>query len=397
MRHFPRLRFCGFVARIAVLCSFSVSCGRTDGAREGSTPVVHNGARGAWKAGERWTLVEVARVGSAVADAPTMFADVVDLALDPFGRVWVADGQLQEIRVFDARGAYVRTIGRKGGGPAEFGAISGMDWAADGRLWVLDGGNARWAVYDTAGALITTHPRSSATTTTPWPGGFDGEGRLYDVGAIPGRDGSFEEVLIRYDTSMASADTFRFPPFWGENFEVRRGTATNRVVTTADVPFTGRQIWGVDWRGHVWIAITDRYRLERHAFRGPAELVVERASRPVRVSRADRDRIVKSYAWFERQGGKVDPSRIPDTYPALDWFFPDDSGHLWVRPASRPGPTSPLDVFDAAGKYLGRVEAPGGLLAIPTPVVRGDFMAALTRDEDDIPIVLLMRLQKPHR
>jgi hypothetical protein len=395
MRHFSRLTSRGFVVYVAVLCSFSVSCGHADGAREGSTPVVYNGSRGAWKAGEEWKLVQVARIGSADVAGPAMFGNVVDFALDSFGRVWVAEGQLQQIRVFDAAGAHVRTLGRKGGGPAEFGQISGMDWAPDGRLWVLDGGNARFAVYDTSGALVTTYPRNSPTTITPWPGGFDGEGRLYDVGAIPYRDGSFEEVLIRYDTTMVPADTFRFPRFQGENFEVRGGTARNRVVTSANVPFTGRQIWEVDRRGHVWIAITDRYRLERRAFSGPTELVVERESKPVHVSRADRDRIIKSYEWFERRGGKVDPSRIPDTYPALDWFFLDDSARLWVRPASRPSPTSPLDVFDAAGKYLGRVEAPARLLARPAPVVRGDLMAALTRDEDDVPIVVLMRLQKP--
>jgi hypothetical protein len=61
------------------------------------------------------------------------------------------------------------------------------------------------------------------------------------------------------------------------------------------------------------------------------------------------------------------------------------------------GGTSPLDVFDGSGKYLGRIEAPGRLLARPAPVVRGGRMAALTRDEDDVPIVVLLRLEKPRR
>jgi hypothetical protein len=270
-----------------------------------------------------------------------------------------------------------------------------MDWAPDGRLWVLDGGNARWAVYDTAGALIRTQPRTSMATVTPWPGRFDAAGRLYDVGVIPDRDGSLEHVLVRYTTSMVAADTFRFPRFQGENFEVRGGTTTTRVVTRVTVPFTGIQIWGVDPQGRVWMAVTDRYRLERRAFTGAPELVVEHESRPVRVSHAERERMAQSYQWFERQGGRVDASRIPNHYPPLNSFFVDDSADLWVQPAARPGPTSPLDVFDAAGKYLGRVEAPGRLLARPAPVVRGNLVAALTHDEDDVPIVLVLRLVKP--
>jgi hypothetical protein len=260
---------------------------------------------------------------------------------------------------------------------------------------VLDGGNARWAVYDTAGALVATHPRTSPTTVAPWPGGFDREGRLYDVGARPGADGMFEDVLVRYAAITAPPDTFRFPPFHGENFEARRGTAQNRIVTSVNVPFTGTQIWGVDPRGHVWIAVTDRYRLVRHTFDGASALVVERQTSPVRVSQAERDRVVKSYELFERRGVRVDASRIPNTYPALNSFFFDDSAYLWVEPAHRRGATLPLDVFDTTGTFLGRVEAPGRLLSHPSAVVRGDRMAALTRDDDDVPIVVVMRLRKP--
>jgi hypothetical protein len=387
-------RIIRIVACAAVLCSFGVSCQRGDGARGDSAPVVRNGSRGAWKTGEGWRLVEVARIGSADVAGPAMFGNVVDLELDPFGRVWVADGQSQEIRVFDQHGAYVRTVGRQGGGPAEFGRIAGMAWAPEGRLWVLDGGNLRWAVYDTAGALVTTRPRSSITSIVPWPGGFDAEGRLYDLESVPERDGPFEEILVRYGAGTAVADTFRFPPFHGDYFQASGGNARNRSVTRVNVPFTGTRIWGVDPRGHVWIAVTDRYRLERRGFAGAPELVVERESRPLRVSRADRERVLKSYQWFERQGGRIDRSRIPSTYPALNAFFFDDSAYLWVQPAHPSGATVPLDVFDTAGKYLGRVEAPGRLLSRPAPVVRGGLMAALVRDEDDVPIVVVMRLQK---
>ncbi|HVG45973.1 MAG TPA: hypothetical protein VM890_14625, partial [Longimicrobium sp.] len=179
-----------------------------------------------------------------------------------------------------------------------------------------------------------------------------------------------------------------------ETFAINGGTSRNRRVTEVNVPFSGAQIWSVDPRGRVWVAVTDRYRLERRAFDGSPTLAVERESRPIRVSRADRDRVLKSYEWFERQGGKVDPSRIPDTYPALNSFFFDDGDHLWVQPAAQSARTSPLDVFDAGGKYLGRVVAPGRLLARPAPVIRGGRMAALTRDGDDVPIVVVMRLQK---
>ena len=79
-----------------------------------------------------------ATIGSADGEGPAAFSRIVDVALDPMGRVWVADGLENEIRVFQPDGRYVRTIGQKGAGPKEFGLLGGMDWAPDGTLWVMD-------------------------------------------------------------------------------------------------------------------------------------------------------------------------------------------------------------------------------------------------------------------
>jgi NHL repeat len=64
---------------------------------------------------------------SADGEGPDVFRRIVDVALDPLGRVWVADAQMHEVRVFQPDGRHVRTLGRKGGGPAEFDGIAGMD------------------------------------------------------------------------------------------------------------------------------------------------------------------------------------------------------------------------------------------------------------------------------
>jgi hypothetical protein len=183
--------------------------------------------QGEW-GGTPWRLVEEARIGAADGSGPDVFGSVVDVTLDPLGRAWVADGQAREIRVFGARGEHVRTIGGRGGGPAEFGAIAGMRWAGDDRLWVLDGGNARFAVYDTAGTLVETRPRTATFVTSPWPGRFDREGRLYDVDGTVAPDGSITTYVVRNASDGASRDTFplsgdRRPPFAGEALRSLQG------------------------------------------------------------------------------------------------------------------------------------------------------------------------------
>lgn len=355
-------------------------------------------ADGAWRAGEEWKLVKEAQIGSADGEGAAMFANIVGLLVDPLDRVWVADGQQQEVRVFDARGRHVRTIGRKGGGPEEFGMLAGMDWGPDGNLWVVDGGNSRYAVWDTAGKLVATHRRASNMLMIPWSGGWDAEGRLYDIGgSAMGPEG---ETLVRAGADLQPRDTFTIPPFKGEFWEVvneggaGRGRGRGRSIMRMNVPFTGSQEWRVDPRGNVWIARTQQYRLERHPFGGGApDLVVERPTQPVKVADEDLERALGRFDDFKERGGQIDESRIPDTYPALQSFFFADDGHLWVFPQL--GPDRPaLDVFDPAGRFLGRVTPPGRVMTVPYPAIRGNRFVGVVRDENDVETVWVMRIEK---
>jgi len=353
---------------------------------------------GAWAKGREWRLVEEARIGSAEAEGAAAFGSVVGLAVDALDRVWVADGQNQELRVFDARGRHVRTVGKKGAGPREFGMIAGIDWGADGNLWVMDGGNSRFAVYDTAGVLVTTHPRRNNMTMIPWPGGIDAQGRVYDVG---GSRMDESERIVRFGADLQPQDTFALPAFKAEVFEVQntsggRGGRQARSIMQINVPFTGSQEWRVDPLGNVWIARTQQYRLERHAFDGGQPLVVERPATPVKVQAEDRAQVLERYKDFRDRGGKIDVSRIPETYPAIQSFFFSEDGHLWVIPILGPDRTV-VDVFDPAGKFLGRVTPPGRIVPSPAPAIRGNRLVGLVRDEDDVETVWVMRIEKPGR
>ncbi len=363
---------------------------------EGGGAIDHagSGAQGFWKAGERWSLLEEARIGEGDEEGSHTFGSVADVELDAMGRAWIADGLNQQIQVFDGSGRHVRTIGRKGAGPAEFGQIAGMTWAPDGTLWVMDGGNSRYAVYDTTGALVDTRRRDSNLTMTPWRGRFDAKGRLYDVAGGLRPDGSIETYLVRFDSALQPGDTFAMPRFHDEVFEIRRGDARNNSVSQVNVPFSGNQVWDLDPNGRVWVANTARYRIERHAFSGGVEKVVERKVEPVPIPRAERDRMLENYEGFVRQGGKIDLSRIPKTYPAHNGFLFDDSGRLWVKPNTDPRHGAMLDVFDPDGRYLGRVALPTGERSAPL-VIRGDRMAVMVTDSVGVQSVSLLRIVRP--
>src|SRR5688572_22228889 len=115
------------------------------------------------------------------------FGRVSGVVADKAGRIYVADGSANEVRVFGADGRFVHRIGRAGQGPGEFDGPCCLALRDDDHtLWVRDGGNARYMAFtlgDT-GATYRTAVRMAHTDVNRWaPVSFDAAGNLIDVGS----------------------------------------------------------------------------------------------------------------------------------------------------------------------------------------------------------------------
>ena len=97
------------------------------------------------------SLREVSRIGMIDGPPEYLFGRFPMFTVGPDGSLFVADG---ELRHYDADGAYVRTIARRGAGPGEVRAVASMDISADGLLAVLDFGTRRVSVFSLDGNLV---------------------------------------------------------------------------------------------------------------------------------------------------------------------------------------------------------------------------------------------------
>lgn len=357
----------------------------------GGTVRVRNPDEGAWREGEAWSLAEDLRIGSMDEEGPALFGQVAAVEADPLGRVWVLERDAKEVRVFGADGRHVRTLGRQGGGPGEFADPIGMAWAPDGRLWVADPGNARFTVFDTAGRYVASHPRRVGGYSVPWRGGFDAEGRLYEV-AVVTRGAGHGSALLRYGADLRPADTLLLPELPSQQFELR---TPGGGMMAASVPFTPGLAVAVDPRGFVWSGVTDRVRLHQQTLRGDTVRIVEREAAPVPVTAGDREKALEGLKWFTEQGGRIDAGRIPAHKPAFSSLYVAPDGHLWLRPAVPEGHVgAAFDLFDPEGRYLGRAGLASGLDRTPPPVVRGDALYGVRRDSLDVPYVVRVRIRR---
>jgi len=358
---------------------------------------VINPAEGVWDSSTAWRVVEDLRIGTVEGEGPDLFGEVQALEVDPQGRIWVLEGQSQELRVFDRDGRHVRTIGRKGGGPGEFSQPIGIAWSAQGELWVPDPDNNRVSMIDTAGTFVGSHRMIGGFVFIPWPGGFDTAGYFYNF--LPDMSGGgrgFRMLLVRYDTAMTALDTL-VPPRWQgpeEYFELT--SADGRSHMRGSVPFMPSLDWELTPAGDFWFVHTGSYELFRVNAEGDTVLKVTKPFEQVPVTGEDVDSAVAGMEWFTKQGGKVDRSRFPGVKPATRSFYVADDGHLWVEPttADRADQDRVFDIFDPEGRYLGRVRLPFSM-GYPPPVIRGDMIVAVTRDELEVPFVVRAKVVKP--
>jgi hypothetical protein len=350
--------------------------------------LVSNPASGMWAEGGGWTLVEELRIGSVEGDGPEIFGQVYGIAADERGQIWVLDRQARELRVFDARGGHVRTLGREGGGPLEFRDPIGLARSPDGTIWVADPGNNRYSIWNQDGTHAENRQRPIAGYMVPWPGMVDGEGRLVDIGS-----GAEGRVILLFDHAGAAVDSLPMPRLDGaETFSLQLPGGGSM---TASVPFTPGISSTLDPRGFLWSGRSERYRLVQQELRGGDTVrIIERAWQPAPVTREDRERAVEGLAWFTDQGGRIDAGRIPSTKPAFATLMVDDRGHLWVAPPRGEGePGRVFDLFDPEGRYLGVLRTPVTINPLYTHFA-GDHLYTVATDELDVPYVVRMRIER---
>lgn len=391
MRNRVLLPLCTTGSLLAMACSPGDSAGRewsgTIDTLENGAILIHNPSEGTWTPDSTWHLQRDFRIGSVEGAGPATFSQIIGLAVDSQGRIYVLDRLSQDVRVFDSDGDYVRTLGRKGEGPGEFGTATGLGWGPSGHLWVVDQGLKRFTLFDTSGAFVDTRRAPMRLRSWEWSGAFTAAGELYDWSLVGAGDDS-RPVLLRFDLASEYSDTFPMPEYRQEFFEWR----TERGGGMMTVPFTPQLVWTIGLAGRLWSGVSDRYRVHRAEIGGDTTLVIEREFEPVPVSANERAAAIEKTREFmgTRQFAQ---ERIPSHKPVFERLAVDDLGYLWVRMSDTDGhPGSQFDVFSPEGRFLGSVRTAESVAPYPQFLVRGDMIYYVVTDELDVPFVEASRI-----
>ena len=362
-------------ATFVVLGGALTSC-TAPGDTPGDTPVV-----------PEWTLRETLRIGDG-DEGPTSFSWIKGIAEDADGQLYVYEQSTQDIRVFNAAGAHVRTIGRRGSGPGELRNAEGIVLASDGALWVRDAANGRITRLALDGAPLDAWSMTWCSSQGTWLPRVTAE-RIVDLDCVPSADDDLAWNVLAYRTDRSAVDTLGRRAACGTRADYDAATwitpLENGGTRYRPIPWAPRPASTVDATGATWCAPSSgRYELLRIGLGGDT-VRVSRDLAPVPVSAGQRDSVI---AEIESRGPTgVDFARLPNVKPMIDRLTVDDQDRLWVRRDLADGRIA-FDLFSAGGTHEATVTLAGVRTPAQLPfVVRGDVVLLVLLGEDDVPQV----------
>jgi hypothetical protein len=380
----------------------------------GDTVTVRTLAGSVW--GDTADLVSEISIGTMEGADEYIFGSPTQLAVAPDGTIYVLDRQVPVVRAYGPDGTYLRDLGRDGAGPGEYNNPDGLGVLPDGRVIVKDPGNARIQVFTPGG-----EPAGGWSYIGGWNTSFrfhvDTAGQSYATVLLEAGLPPWEWTygLERRSADGELLDTVPAPTW---TYEVPRVTGQREGSSSSSpVPFSARTMFTFSPLGYVVGALSTDYRIDLH--RGPADVLrIERTWDPVSIladERGEQERRITENFRGNFPGWRWNGPSIPDTKPPFTDIFAGNDGRIWVqvaqtgvpvmteteaqeeedrtgRPVMRFRTPATFDVFEPDGTYLGVVRTPDDFSAFPTPVARGDYIWAVTRDDFDVATVHRFRI-----
>lgn len=403
----------GATGTIALLAGIAACGGTDDAAADGGwagtmtdsagIAVVTNPAHGSWSADDVWTVSEEVRIGGLDAPVESQFGQVVSIDVDAEGRIYVADQQAADIRVFDADGSWLRTIGRPGSGPGELGqGVAGVFVDADG-VHVPDMANFRISTFAPDGTFLSSTP-VDLTRGIPirWDRHPDGRivAQLRSAGQGVGDGLAGDEIrAIGEDEAI-----LRLPR--GESFEISESGLPQFSL------FEPEPVWDLGETGRFVTGVNSDYRIRVLDSAGEPVRIISKPFERRPVTEGQQRVILDAFGeLLVDQGvppGALDQFlagvRFAEYFPAFAQVVIAADGAIWVQNLKSADDiredeefdiqdfgSDDWDVFDPEGRYLGRLTMPTKFQPI---AFRGDVVYGVQRDELDVQSVVRYRIGK---
>ncbi|MBE0566486.1 MAG: hypothetical protein IH621_11035 [Krumholzibacteria bacterium] len=300
-------------------------------------------------------LVQEWQLGGETDDEH-FFGIVGEVFADDAGNVYLVDNQLSEVQVFDPRGQWLRTLGRRGDGPGEVRNLRTALLMPDGSLGLVQAfpGQVVTVQQDGVPGLTMVPGRSDPTS-----GGFMALNTAFSRGGTLAFSGT--RMQRREQSALRTSYLATYSPDGAALAEVVTKDLETEMAATriseADEDFANER-WTVGPDGLVYVApARNGYRIDVHAPQGSLVRSFGRAYQPVERTAAEKEQVKDTLQPWRRNGRESLQFDVLDTEPDILRLHVLPGGEVWVLTSRgvrerRPGEMAVYDVFDPQGRFV---------------------------------------------
>lgn len=282
-----------------------------------------------------FSLEEELSIGDVEGKEEQMFKNIFDIAVDENENIYILDLNQRQVRVFDRKGKYLRTIGKVGQGPGEFQFPRQIIISPHQEFVICDPMVRKVFFFSLEGLYKRNIPT--------WEHGrlmsimLDSKGEI--IGEVPLRAGGLSLKKFSFDFielyNIATKERAKIPLL-----EYLSPTIIWSVSETDEI------IWGD----------SEKYEVNFQDRDGNLEMKILKDYEPAKI-------IAEEYSErIERKfGGRPIPpefeQELPKYYPAYKSFTLDNDGRLFISTfeKAKSGEGYYCDVFDSDGRYIAKI------------------------------------------
>ena len=290
-----------------------------------------------------------------------MLSRPMQYIIDNEGSIYISDWQDQAIKVFDANGDFIRTIGRQGDGPGEFSNVGRMTFLPDGRLMVTDSRANRISLFDPEGAYLASYHWTERLGRVHYATDSTCVMTVYafDESADPGAGGKL--FVKSFDFDGNEIQTFgEFKMAESRSHSVPSGETV--IVVGISVPDPPQSIFAADpARLRLYHCVNNEYKIEVFDLDGKVIRRFDRPYEPLPFTGEDAQEFRARYEDSRNEAIKkiVQEMPMPSVKTVTPQMRVDDAGNLWVETHEEKEEEDTVltayDIFNPDGYYEAKV------------------------------------------
>lgn len=377
----------------AAICNLGIACTPSDDAS-------------LTNAREAFVIDPDVTIGLVEGDPAYLFGDVVSVAVDEAGLIYVGDRIGATVRVYDGAGRHLKQIAREGQGPGEiYGRPADITRGPHGRIYVRDGSRitvfaptASEGVADSVMATWATPGYGNLSSTRSRVGD---SGEYYYPGYLFREEQHPRFFYLPFRDGTPTGDTLEVPAYPGLTGQrrayYRMGPSDGRMLDgVSHVPFAPLPVWDVTHAGTILSSSGSEYTLIETDMRGDTVRVItgpttelvdippaERAD-SARALDVRLDTLPVPLDKVIGLGEGVRERRLPTTLPPVIGIHVAADRSIWVERWPSEGDTESrsYDVLGDDGQLRGRVVLRAPLSRDPPPFFGTNFVVGVVNDPD---------------